>query len=29
MLQEGEVYAEGKAEDFENSTDPLIKSFFL
>jgi len=29
MLQEGEVYAEGKAADFENSTDPLIKSFFL
>ena len=29
MLQEGEVYKEGKVEDFENSTDPLIKSFFM
>ena len=29
MIQEGEVYAEGKAEDFKSSTDPLIKSFFL
>jgi len=29
MLHEGTVYAEGKAEDFINSTDPLIKSFFL
>jgi len=29
MLQEGEIYMEGKAEDFENSTDPLIKSFFI
>jgi len=29
MLQEGEVYMEGKADEFENSTDPLIKSFFL
>ena len=29
MIHEGEVYAEGKAEDFKNSTDPLIKSFFL
>ena len=28
MLEEGEVYKEGKVEDFENSTDPLIKSFF-
>jgi phospholipid/cholesterol/gamma-HCH transport system ATP-binding protein len=28
MLNEGEIYKEGKAEDFENSTDPLIKSFF-
>ena len=28
MLKEGEVYKEGKASDFENSTDPLIKSFF-
>jgi phospholipid/cholesterol/gamma-HCH transport system ATP-binding protein len=28
MLKEGEVYMEGKVEDFENSTDPLIKSFF-
>lgn len=28
MLKEGEVYKEGKAEDFENSTDPLIRSFF-
>jgi phospholipid/cholesterol/gamma-HCH transport system ATP-binding protein len=29
MLQEGEIYAEGKTEDFENSSDPVIKSFFL
>jgi phospholipid/cholesterol/gamma-HCH transport system ATP-binding protein len=28
MLEDGEVYKEGKVEDFENSTDPLIKSFF-
>jgi phospholipid/cholesterol/gamma-HCH transport system ATP-binding protein len=29
MLNEGEVYKEGKVEDFENSSDPLIKSFFI
>ncbi|MGV8133920.1 MAG: ABC transporter ATP-binding protein [Mangrovibacterium sp.] len=28
MLKDGEVYQEGKLEDFENSTDDLIKSFF-
>ena len=28
MLQDGEVYEEGKLEKFENSTDKLIKSFF-
>ncbi len=28
MLDDGNVYKEGKLEDFENSTDPLIKSFF-
>lgn len=28
MLQDGEVYLEGKINDFENSTDPIIKSFF-
>jgi phospholipid/cholesterol/gamma-HCH transport system ATP-binding protein len=28
MLNEGEVFSEGKLEDFEKSTDPLIKSFF-
>lgn len=28
MLEDGEVYKEGKLADFENSTDPLIKSFF-
>jgi phospholipid/cholesterol/gamma-HCH transport system ATP-binding protein len=28
MLKEGEVYKEGNTADFENSTDPLIKSFF-
>ncbi len=28
MLQDGEVYAEGKMDDFDQSTDPLIKSFF-
>lgn len=29
MLQEGEIYLEGNVDDFENSSDPLIKSFFL
>jgi len=29
MLKEGEIYKEGKVEDFENSTDPFIKSFFM
>ena len=28
MLQDGEVYKEGKLEEFEKSTDTLIKSFF-
>ncbi|MDB5284381.1 MAG: Bacitracin export ATP-binding protein BceA [Bacteroidota bacterium] len=28
MLAEGEILKEGKIEDFENSTDPFIKSFF-
>jgi len=28
MLNEGEVYKEGNLKDFDNSTDPLIKSFF-
>ena len=28
MLEEGKVFMEGKTEDFENSTDPLIMSFF-
>ena len=28
MLKDGEVYKEGKASDFENSNDPLIKAFF-
>ena len=28
MLEDGEVYKEGTVEEFENSTDPLIKSFF-
>jgi phospholipid/cholesterol/gamma-HCH transport system ATP-binding protein len=28
MLLEGEVYAEGKLEKFENSNDAIIKSFF-
>jgi len=28
MLEEGEVYKEGILADFENSTDPLITSFF-
>jgi phospholipid/cholesterol/gamma-HCH transport system ATP-binding protein len=28
MLKEGEVYKEGTKADFENSTDPLVKSFF-
>ena len=28
MLQDGEVYFEGKIADFDHSTDPLIKSFF-
>ena len=28
MLKDGEVYQEGKLEEFEKSSDPLIKSFF-
>jgi phospholipid/cholesterol/gamma-HCH transport system ATP-binding protein len=28
MLKDGEVYQEGKLNDFEKSVDPLIKSFF-
>lgn len=28
MLQDGEVYQEGKLEKFEKSTDPIIRSFF-
>ena len=28
MLQDGEMYKEGKLEDFESSDDPIIKSFF-
>jgi phospholipid/cholesterol/gamma-HCH transport system ATP-binding protein len=28
MLKDGEVYTEGKLDDFENSNDPEIKSFF-
>ncbi len=28
MLADGQIYKEGKLEDFETSTDPLIKSFF-
>jgi phospholipid/cholesterol/gamma-HCH transport system ATP-binding protein len=28
MLQDGEVYAEGNLEEFEKSTDALIRSFF-
>jgi phospholipid/cholesterol/gamma-HCH transport system ATP-binding protein len=28
MLEDGEVYKEGKKADFENSDDPLINSFF-
>lgn len=28
MLREGEVYSEGNLDHFENSTDPVIKSFF-
>jgi phospholipid/cholesterol/gamma-HCH transport system ATP-binding protein len=28
MLYEGKIYKEGKPQDFEKSTDPLIKSFF-
>jgi len=29
MLSDGEVYKEGSLDDFDNSTDPLIKSFFM
>ena len=29
MLYQGEVYKEGKLEDFEKSNDPVIKSFFM
>ena len=28
MLHEGEIFTEGMLEDFENSNEPLIKSFF-
>lgn len=28
MLKDGEIYKEGKLQDFNQSTDPLIKSFF-
>lgn len=28
MLDEGKVYSEGSLKDFENSKDPMIKSFF-
>ncbi|MDP2724335.1 MAG: ATP-binding cassette domain-containing protein [Bacteroidales bacterium] len=28
MLQDGEVYKEGKIADFQHSNDPIIKSFF-
>ncbi len=28
MLKDGEVYQDGKLEDFEKSVDPIIKSFF-
>jgi ABC-type transporter Mla maintaining outer membrane lipid asymmetry ATPase subunit MlaF len=28
MLKDGEVYHEGKPEDFENSNDRVIRSFF-
>jgi phospholipid/cholesterol/gamma-HCH transport system ATP-binding protein len=28
MLEDGQVYKEGKLSDFENSTDPVIKAFF-
>lgn len=29
MLKDGEVYMDGKVEEFENSADPLIKAFFM
>ncbi len=29
MLDKGEIYKEGKLGDFENSPDPVIKSFFM
>jgi phospholipid/cholesterol/gamma-HCH transport system ATP-binding protein len=28
MLKDGEIYQEGKLEEFEKSSDPIIKSFF-
>jgi ABC-type transporter Mla maintaining outer membrane lipid asymmetry ATPase subunit MlaF len=28
MLNEGEIYMEGKPEEFEKSADPLIHAFF-
>jgi phospholipid/cholesterol/gamma-HCH transport system ATP-binding protein len=28
MLKDGEVYMEGKSKEYENSADPIIKSFF-
>jgi len=27
-LKDGEIYKEGKLKEFENSEDPLLKSFF-
>jgi phospholipid/cholesterol/gamma-HCH transport system ATP-binding protein len=29
MIEDGTVYKDGKVEEFQNSKDPLIKSFFL
>ena len=29
MLKEGEVYMEGKVDDFKESDDPEVKAFFL
>jgi phospholipid/cholesterol/gamma-HCH transport system ATP-binding protein len=28
MLKDGEVYKDGKVRDFEDSADPIVKSFF-
>ena len=28
LLKEGEIYQEGRVDEFENSSDPVVKAFF-